>query len=168
MHTTLRQILALRPCYDPREPSEGRPALLPADWPLDANIRLTQIIEKAPFEDALWCLRCWPEHSGLWRRYAVDCAERVKHLLKDPRSLTALDVARRHAEGTATDDELAAAWAAAVTAARAAAGAAARDAARFEKELDWQKARLIDLVAAGKVVGHTVERLRGEANEAQS
>ena len=151
MHTTLRQILAFRPCYDPREPSEGRPALLPADWPIDASISAMEIIERAPFEDALWCLRCWPEHSGLWRRYAVDCAERVKHLLKDPRSLTALDVARRHAEGTATDDELDTAW------------SAARDAARFEKELDWQKARLIDLVAAGKVVGHTVERLRGES-----
>lgn len=154
MHTTLRQILALRPCYDPREPSEGRPALLPADWPLDANIRLTQIIEKAPFEDALWCLRCWPERASLWRHYAVDCAERVKHLLKDPRSLTALDVARRHAEGTATDDEMAAAWAAAVTAARdAAVTAAAWDAAwdaAWVAERAWQKARLIELVSGGE------------------
>lgn len=134
MHTTLRHLLEFGPCYDPREPSEGRPALLPADWPIDASISAMEIIERAPFEDALWCLRCWPEHSGLWRRYAVDCAERVKHLLKDPRSLTALDVARRHAEGTATDDELAAAWAAAVTAARD----AARDAARAAA---WDAAR---------------------------
>ncbi len=153
MHTTLRQILAFRPCYDPREPSEGRPALLPADWPLDASISAMEIIERAPFEDALWCLRCWPEHSGLWRRYAVDCAERVKHLLKDPRSLTALDVARRHADGTATDDELDAAWAAAWDAAGAAALAAAGAAARAalaptKAELQADAHRLVDRMLA--------------------
>ena len=62
------------------------------------------------------------------RLIAVECARQVQHLMTDPRSITALDVAERYANGEATDEELAAAW----DAARAA-GAAARaawDAAR--------------------------------------
>lgn len=64
-------------------------------------------------------------------RFAVWSARQVQHLMTDPRSLAALDVAERHADGRATDDELHAAWAAAwdAWAARVAAGAAAGDAA---------------------------------------
>jgi hypothetical protein len=47
------------------------------------------------------------------RLYAVRCVRRVQRLMVDPRSLAALDVAERHARGEATDEELAAAWAAA-------------------------------------------------------
>ena len=61
------------------------------------------------------------------RLFAADCAEAVVHLCgDDPRPRAAIDVARRHARGQASTDDLAAAWAAA----RAAAWAAARDAAR--------------------------------------
>ena len=44
------------------------------------------------------------------RLFAVRCARRVQHLMTDPRSLAALDVAERHARGEATDAELKAAW----------------------------------------------------------
>ena len=72
------------------------------------------------------------------RQFALWCAERVRHLMTDPRSTHVLDVAARHLRGEATDEELAAAryaaWDAARAAARAAAWsaalAAARDAAR--------------------------------------
>jgi hypothetical protein len=66
------------------------------------------------------------------RLAAVQIARTVQHLMTDPRSLTALDVAERHASGRATDAELAAAMAAARDAARDAkdaASAAARDVA---------------------------------------
>jgi hypothetical protein len=71
------------------------------------------------------------------RLFAVWCARQVQHLMKDSRSIAALDVAERFANGQATKDELAAAgaaagdaaWAAAGDAARAAAWAAAGDAA---------------------------------------
>ena len=43
------------------------------------------------------------------RLYAVWCARQVQHLMTDPRSLAALDIAERHAHGLATDGELAAA-----------------------------------------------------------
>ena len=68
------------------------------------------------------------------RLFAVRCARRVQHLMTDPRSIAALDVAERHTRGEATDEELAAeaaAWYAAGAAEAAAwyAAWAARDAA---------------------------------------
>ena len=58
------------------------------------------------------------------RLFAVRCARRVQHLMTDPRSVAALDVAERYAKGEATDDELSAARAAAMSAATDAAWAA--------------------------------------------
>ena len=70
------------------------------------------------------------------RLFAVACARRVQSLMKDRRSVAALDVAERYAVGEATNEELAAASAAAWDAAwaawdaaSAAASAAAWDAA---------------------------------------
>ena len=63
------------------------------------------------------------------RLFAVRCARRVQHLMTDPRSVAALDVAERYANGEAKDDELSAAVDAAWDA-RDAAADAARDAAR--------------------------------------
>ena len=39
--------------------------------------------------------------------FTVRCARRVQHLMTDPRSIVALDVAERYAHGEATDKELA-------------------------------------------------------------
>jgi hypothetical protein len=69
------------------------------------------------------------------RLIAVRCAREVQHLMKDQRSIDALDVAERYANGEATDDELAAARAAAW----AAAGAAARDARDAARDAAWAK-----------------------------
>lgn len=130
IYTTLNRIRAQSPC------SGGWTKLLRGlgktaadDEPLgfDAILRINGA------DDALWCLRAEPQHDRLWRMVAVRCARTVQHLMTDPRSLAALDVAERHAHGDATDAELAAAraaaWAAAWAAAGAAAGAAARAAA---------------------------------------
>jgi len=77
-------------------------------------------------------LDIWNDRTA--RLFACDCAEHVVHLAEDKRCVTAIKVARKHANGEATDKELAAAWAAA----RAAAWAAARDAARAAA---WAAAR---------------------------
>lgn len=58
------------------------------------------------------------------RLFAVFCARQVQHLMTDPRSVEAINVAEKYAQGKASDDELAAASAAAYAAARAAADAA--------------------------------------------
>ncbi len=66
------------------------------------------------------------------RLFAVWCAREALKLADNPdtRSVAACDVAERYANGTASGEELAAAWAAAWAAAKAAAGAAAWAAAR--------------------------------------
>ena len=61
------------------------------------------------------------------RLFAVWCARRVQHLMKDKRSVATIDVAERFAHGNATAEELATAWYAARDAARNAARDAAMD-----------------------------------------
>jgi hypothetical protein len=83
------------------------------------------------------------------RLIAVRCAREVQHLMKDQRSIDALDVAERHANGEATDEELTAAWAAAWDA-RDAAWDAAGDAARAAaRDAAWDAAGAAARDAAG-------------------
>lgn len=99
----------------------------------DDPINLGTILQSNDLDDALWALRACeqtPEMIRAERLFAVWCARQVQHLMTDGRSITALDVAERHANGCATDDELTAARDDARDAARDAAWAAARDAAR--------------------------------------
>lgn len=102
---------------------------------------LSDIIDSNGLEDALWCLRARPEHSRLWRKYTVWCARQIEHLMTYKRSKAALDVAWRHSEGQATDEELAAAR----NSARNAAWDAAWDAAR-----DAQGKKLREILQAGE------------------
>ncbi len=77
-------------------------------------------------------LRQMPWDARIARLYACDCAERVVRLCgDDPRPREAIAVARRYADGQATDEELASAWADARAATKAedAAWASAWDAA---------------------------------------
>jgi hypothetical protein len=101
----------------------------------DEPLALTTILDSNGLDYALWCLRSCDDIDREARLYGVWCARQVQHLMKDPRSPAALDVAERHANGEATDRELdaagAAAWAAAWAAARAAAGDA--QAAEFRR-----------------------------------
>jgi len=126
---SLTEIRAKSPCTD------GWRKVLAAKGPdMEARFPLADIIETNDLDDALWAMQCLPEYNNLLRKYAVWCARQVEHLMTDDRSVAALDVAWRHSDGLATDEELAAGWAAARAAARAAgwgAGwAAARAAAR--------------------------------------
>ena len=88
--------------------------------PDDEPISYEAILDAVGLDDALWCCQAEPQHAGLWRRFAVWSARQVQYLMTDQRSIAALDVAERHANGDATDQELAAA--------RDAAGDAAGDA----------------------------------------
>ena len=76
------------------------------------------------------------------RVFAVWSAGQVKHLMTDARSLAALDVAEKHANGQASREELAAstaaAWAASLAAAWAASLAASTStAAAWESQCEW-------------------------------
>ncbi len=144
--TTLERIRAYSPC------AEGWQKLLKGLGKTrvdDEPLQFSEILRINGLDDALWCCRAEPQYAKEWRLYAVQCARQVQHLMTDPRSLAALDVAERYASGEATAEELAAAgdaargaawaaaWDAAGCAARDAAWAAARDAARAEQATNF-------------------------------
>ena len=162
--TTLNRIWAIEPC------DAGKARALQAagkTGPDDALISYVQIVEAVGLNDALWCCRAEPQHGRLWRLFAVWCARRVQPADADPRSIAALDVAERHANGEASDGELAvaradaaradawdaaeraAAWAAAWDAAWAAADAAADAADADAQERAAQRAAFLQLVTTG-------------------
>ena len=130
----------------------------------DEPLPLLTILDSNGLDDALWCLRAMPEHDKQWRLYAVWCARQVQHLMTDPRSIAALDVAERYANGDATDGELAAASAAAWDAARAAARAAAWDAARAAA---WAAARAAAWDAAWDAQTKELRRVCAEIESEQ-
>ncbi|MGV0954698.1 MAG: hypothetical protein ACOYBR_10330 [Fluviibacter sp.] len=133
-------------------------------------VTLLTILGSNGLDDALWCLRAVKGRDREIRLFAVWCARQVQHLMADPRSIAALDVAERYADGDATPDELStagdaaraaageaagdAAWAAAWAAAGDAAGAAARVAAwaaaeAAARDAAWAAAGAAAWVAAG-------------------
>ena len=103
MHTTLNKIRENEPCR------EGWARLLRhlgkthAD---DDPLSLITILDSNGLDDALWCLRAVNGHERDIRLYAVWCARQVQHLMVDARSIAALDVAERCANGGASSQEL--------------------------------------------------------------
>ncbi len=136
--TTLNRIRAHHPCEDGwKKLLAGLNKTEPDDEPL----AFARILEINGLSDALWCCRVEPQYAREWRLYAVWCARQVQHLMTDPRSIAALDVAERHAQGHATDQELKAAaeavwaaWAAALAARAAVEAVAAAWAAAWAAE----------------------------------
>ena len=119
MKTTLQQIRAAGPCGLHLDEDGQRTGYLKLKHYLgkgygdDAPISLATVLDSNGLDDALWCLRSVKGHEREMRLFAGWCARRVGHLMTDERSLNALNVAERHANGEATDGELAAASAAA-------------------------------------------------------
>ena len=85
--TTLKQIRKARPCGLARGSNEGYDKLrkfLGKDYGDDTPITFRQIYESNGYDDTLWCLLTVdPKWFPLWRHFAVDCAEDVKHLMTD-------------------------------------------------------------------------------------
>ena len=119
--TTLNRIRAHSPCAEGWRKLLAHLGKTQAD---DEPLAFATILESNGLDDALWCCRAEPQHSQQWRLFAVSCARSVQHLLTDPRSIAAIDVAERHANGKASDAEL-------VT---------ARDAARAAADASWYAA----------------------------
>jgi len=120
--TTLNRIRACDPCASGWSQLLAGLGKTAAD---DKPLPYAEIVRINGIDDALWACRAEPQHAREWRLFAVWCGRKVQHLMTDPRSIAALDVAERHAIGEATHTELAAAWVAAWAAAWGAADAAA-------------------------------------------
>ena len=138
MKTTLNAIRDHHPCADGWKKLLANLGKTAAD---DDPLSLITILDSNGIDDALWCLRAVYDHDKEIRLFAVWCARQVQHLMTDQRSVAALDVAERFANGDATKEELDAAGAEAGAAARAAAGAAAWAAARAAADAAWAAAR---------------------------
>ena len=122
MNTTLNLILAAKPCGQELGSTTGWQKLLAGldkTGPDDEPLSLIRILDINGLDDAIWAVRATPGHERPARLLAVDCAREVQYLMTDPRSVAALDVTERYANGLATEAELAAARAAARAAAEA-------------------------------------------------
>lgn len=102
IYTTLERIRAEGPCSDGWVKLLGNLDKTKAD---DEPLAFDVILASNGIEDALWCLRSVDE-PVLCRLLAVKFARQVQHLMKDPRSIAALDVAERFASGLASAEEL--------------------------------------------------------------
>ena len=153
MKTTLNEIRKHNPCTDGWQKLLTYLGKTKAD---DEPLSLLTILDSNGIDDALWCLRAVEGYDREIRLFAVWCARQVQHLLKDQRSLDALDVAERYANGEATEAELVAAGDAAWDAAM---WAAARDAAWAA----WNAAR-----AAAWAAAMTAERAADAAMAAST
>ncbi len=143
MKTTLNQIRAKSPCRSGWTKLLAYLGKTKAD---DEPISIVTILDSNGLDDALWCLQAVKGREREIRLFGVWCARQVQHLMTDPRSIAALDVSERFANGNATKDELDAArdaaWDAARDAAWDAAWGAARDAARgAARDAAWDAAR---------------------------
>ena len=153
MKTTLNAIRDHHPCADGWKKLLANLGKTAAD---DDPLSLITILDSNGIDDALWCLRAVYDHDKEIRLFAVWCARQVQHLMTDQRSVAALDVAERFANGDATKEELDAARAEAWAAAGAAARAAARDAA-------WNAAWSAAMAAAGDAAGDAARAASGSA-----
>lgn len=132
MKTTLKKIREHSPCETGWKKLLKNLGKKKAD---DEPVSIAFILESNGIDDALWCLRAVDGYQREMRLFAVDCARSAVHFTNDERSIAAIDVSERYADGLASEDERAAAWDAARDAARAAARYAAWyaawDAARY-------------------------------------
>ena len=138
MKTTLNKIRSNSPCTSGWAKLLKHLGKVQAD---DVELSLLTILESNGLEDTLWCLRAVDGFEKEKRLMAVAFAREVQHLMKDPRSLAALNVAERFANGEATEEELNATRDAAYNAARDATAYAASHAAAYAPSAAYAAAR---------------------------
>ena len=116
-----KEIMGLVPCYDPKKIG------IPENYEASIVDFIEEYKDKVKQKnDILWVVaREEYLNDKELRLFAVWCARQVQHLMKDKRSIKALDVAEKHANGEASKADLREAKSAAIYAAYAATAAAA-------------------------------------------
>ena len=74
--------------------------------PDDTLVDIIEVLNSTGLDDTLWCLNAVNGYESEIRLYAVWCARQVQHLMTDKRSLDALDVAERYANGIASSSDM--------------------------------------------------------------
>jgi hypothetical protein len=142
LKTTLNKIRKNKPCTEGWEKLLRSLGKTKAD---DEPVSIIQVLDSNGLDDALWCLRAVSGHDREIRLFAVWCARQVEHLMKDQRSMDALNVAERFANGDASQVELdaaeSAAWAAALALRRPSRNAAEAAAESAAESAAWAAAR---------------------------
>ena len=156
---TIELINTWKPCY----PAESK---LPDGWTGTAIDILN--LQNISADDKFWVV-CREDviDARTLRLFAVWCGRQVQHLMTDARSIAALDVAERYADGLATVEELAAArdaalaavWDAARAAALAAAWAAVW-AAAWDARAAWDAVRAAARAARDAAQKKQIEKLK--------
>ena len=170
MKTTLNKIREHSPCTDGWQQLLAYLGKTKAD---DEEISILTILDSNGLQDALWCLRAVEGKDKEIRLFAVWCARQAQHLMTDQRSLDALDVAERYANGEATQYELNAARSAGVAAmdaaeaARAAATNAARAAAMAAATAAGEAAGSAWSAAAARAAAESASAAWGDARAKQ-
>lgn len=82
----------------------------------DDRLSLGHVLESNGLRDAIWSLRACDDIEKDARLFAVECARRVTHMMNDQRSIDALDIAEKYANGGATRKQLSTAKRAALSA----------------------------------------------------
>ena len=103
MKATLNTIRSFSPCAESWKKLLAHFGKTEAD---DTEVDIMDIIDILGVDDALWALRAVEGHDREIHLLAVSFARRVQHKMRDPRSLNAMDVAERYANGQATKEEL--------------------------------------------------------------
>ena len=111
---------------------------------------LVTILQSNGLDDTLWCLRTITGHDKEIIRFALSCAQEVRHLMTDQRSLDALDTLERPLESPLSREELDKVLAAAVWSAEAAvwSAEAAAEAARAAAWVPGAAARAAEAARA--------------------
>jgi len=102
--TTLSRIRAASPC------SEGWVGILSAVGKTAADdepLTYASFINTNGLSQAIWAFRAEPEKAGVWRGFVLSLLREVQSLIVDSRSIEAVKTLARHANGEATNDELA-------------------------------------------------------------
>ena len=104
MTTTLSKIRKHSPCSDGWTNLLATLGKTKAD---DEPLSILTILDSNGLDDALWCLRAVENEDKKIRLFAVWCARQVQHLMKDERSIKALEVSEAFANGNTAQKELA-------------------------------------------------------------
>ena len=131
----------------------------------DEPIPLAYILRSNGIEDAIWALRTVDGRDKEIRLFAVRCARQVQHLMSDPRSIQALDVAEMFATGQTTNRERAKARLLALAAIQDAAGLEtihSSSAAFYTLGADAAAAASLVFSLVDKALNHIYKSSRGE------